>query len=552
MDSRVRARGLVTIAAVAAIAATLAGSGSATIQTGPTIQVAPHISGTAQQGAVMSSTGGSWNSTGHTTFAYKWESCDSSGGSCSDISSATSETYTLQSSDIGLTVRSVVTATDTTGSTSQESDNYLGPVAAATAPANVAVPTISGTATVGSTLTADKGTWSGTEPIAHAYRWERCDSSGADCSSIGSATNHTYVLTNNDQGHKLRVEVTASNAAGSAQATSASTAVIAASVPANTVAPKVSGNAVVGQNLSVTTGTWIGTTPLTYTYQWQRCDSNGNSCTNITNATRTNYQIVTDDTGSKLRATVTATNSAGNSSATSNIVGPVPSSAPVNTATPVLSGTLTTGQNISVTSGTWTGLAPISYGYAWQRCNATASVCSAITGASHSSYLLQSVDVAAYMRVIVTATNKGGTATMTSNLVGPVLAALPRGATKLPNGLTSVPVDSLPTNAVLTLTSLKLTPTVIKHRHSIKLTVKVVAGSYVISGARLSVTATKPTWISRVTVLRTNINGLVTVLIRPTLKAPFKGTLILRLKALPTHGPTPTSATKTVKITMRK
>ena len=551
MDSRVRARGLVTVAAAAAIAATLAGSGGASIKSAPTNNTPPTVSGSAVEGSVVTSQSGSWTGS-NDHYAYKWETCDNTGANCSDISGATSATYTLQHSDVNLTVRSVVTATNTDGSASQESSNYIGPIAAAQTPANVGLPTISGTATVGSTLTADKGNWSGTEPIAHTYQWERCDSSGGNCTNISSATNHTYLLTNNDQGHKLRVVVTASNAGGSAQATSAATSVVAASIPVNTVPPAVTGTAAIGQNLAVSTGTWVGTTPITYTYAWQRCDSNGNNCNPITNATRSSYQVVADDTGSKLRAKVTATNSAGNASATSNIVGPIASTAPVNTVAPALSGTLTSGQSVSVTAGTWTGQTPISYAYAWQRCNATASVCSAITGANRSTYQLQDADVSAYIRVTVTASNKGGSGTANSNIVGPVVAPLPRGATTLPSGLVSVPVDSLPTTDILKIASVKVTPTSIKHRHSIKITVKVVDGAFLVSGARLAVTATKPTWITRVTPAHTNINGLVTILIRPTLKAPFKGTLILRLQALPGHGVTPKSGIRTLKITMRK
>ena len=60
---------------------------------------------------------------------------------------------------------------------------------AATPPVNAAIPTISGTAREGQTLIASSGSWGGALPIAYAYAWQRCDSSGAGCSAIAGADN---------------------------------------------------------------------------------------------------------------------------------------------------------------------------------------------------------------------------------------------------------------------------------------------------------------------------------------------------------------------------
>jgi subtilisin family serine protease len=97
----------------------------------------------------------------------------------------------------------------------------------ATPPSNTSPPTISGTAQSGQTLTANPGTWSGTTPISYAYQWRRCDTSGNNCLDIAGATAQTYLLTGSDVGSTIRVVVTASNGGGSAQATSAQTAVVA-------------------------------------------------------------------------------------------------------------------------------------------------------------------------------------------------------------------------------------------------------------------------------------------------------------------------------------
>ena len=68
-----------------------------------------------------------------------------------------------------------------------------------------ALPTIGGTAQQGQTLTATSGSWDGTTPITYTYQWQRCNSSGSSCGSIGSATNQNYVASNGDVGRTIRV-----------------------------------------------------------------------------------------------------------------------------------------------------------------------------------------------------------------------------------------------------------------------------------------------------------------------------------------------------------
>ncbi len=87
--------------------------------------------------------------------------------------------------------------------------------------------------------------------------------------------------------------------------------------------------------------------------------------------------------------------------------------APVNNAAPAIGGTLTVGDVLSSTKGTWSG-SPSSYAYHWQDCDSTGKGCANISGASAATYTLTSSDVGHTLRVSVTATNAAGSATANS------------------------------------------------------------------------------------------------------------------------------------------
>ncbi len=79
--------------------------------------------------------------------------------------------------------------------TSTVDDFGGGTITASNAPpVNTSLPTISGTTTVGQQLTASPGSWTGTPAPTFTYQWIRCDSAGANCNPIGSATNASYTL----------------------------------------------------------------------------------------------------------------------------------------------------------------------------------------------------------------------------------------------------------------------------------------------------------------------------------------------------------------------
>ena len=106
-------------------------------------------------------------------------------------------------------------------------------------PSNAARPTISGTPANGFTLTANRGRWRGTPPIAFSYQWLRCNAQAEGCITIPGATAATYAVTGSDVARTLRVRVTARNAHGSASSTSLQTVAVGAgsvvSIPVSSV-----------------------------------------------------------------------------------------------------------------------------------------------------------------------------------------------------------------------------------------------------------------------------------------------------------------------------
>lgn len=173
-------------------------------------------------------------------------------------------------------------------------------------PVNTVAPVASGTGEVGQTLSVTTGTWTGLEPITYSYQWQR------DGVNIGGATNSTYTLVSGDADTDVRCVVTGTNDDGSSSANSNAISVLYP--PVNTVAPVASGTGNIGQTLSVTTGTWVGTEPITYSYQWQRDGVNIGSATNNT------YTLVTADGDTDVRCVVTGTNDDGSASANSNAI----------------------------------------------------------------------------------------------------------------------------------------------------------------------------------------------------------------------------------------
>jgi hypothetical protein len=137
---------LIATVAVFASMGTAQSSTAAQAQYAPSNTGAPTISGNPQEGQTLTASTGTWASSSNTTYAYQWQRCNSTGAACAAIAGATNQTYVIGSADVGNTLRVLVTATNTDGSSSAPSAP-TGVVTARTATTTTVTQTTQGTAT---------------------------------------------------------------------------------------------------------------------------------------------------------------------------------------------------------------------------------------------------------------------------------------------------------------------------------------------------------------------------------------------------------------------
>ena len=175
-------------------------------------------------------------------------------------------------------------------------------------------PTVTGTAEVDQTLTADTSGIrddDGLTDVSYTYQWIRVE--GGTESDIAGARSSTYTLVDDDEGKTIKVKVTFTDDADNPETlTSAPTAAVTPNTAA-TGAPTITGSAQVGRRVDAdTTGIMDadGLTSVSYTYQWIRVA--GGTESDIAGARSSTYNLVAADEGKTIKVEVTFTDDGGN------------------------------------------------------------------------------------------------------------------------------------------------------------------------------------------------------------------------------------------------
>jgi hypothetical protein len=197
--------------------------------------------------------------------------------------------------------------------------------------------------------------------------------------------------------------------------------------PSSTSLPVLSGVAQEGAVLSATTGSWSGS-PTGFAYRWQRSSDRGQTWLDIAGATSAAYPVSAADVGFTIRAVVTASNSGGSGSAASAPSAAVLPAPPASLSPPTISGTTREHETLTADAGSWSG-SPTGYAFGWERCGGG---CAAIPGADGATHLLTAADVGFTVRVVVTASNAGGSGSAASSATTPVEPASPPGNVEPP------------------------------------------------------------------------------------------------------------------------
>ena len=363
-----------------------------------------------------------WAGTPVPTYSYAWYRCDNESSktqgelpsNCFIVSEAVDKSYTISSSDYLKYLLIKITGANTHGNVSIWTPSTKQILAG---PTNITLPTLSGTAAVGQTLSATKGSWSGSPAPKLTYQWLSCtnNSSTDSCTDIAGAKSTTLRLLVAQAGLYLRVRENATNTIATTSTYSIPTAAIG-SPPIASGTLTQSGTASVGSTLTLTDGlTWVGYPTPSVSTQWYRCTARVSAqskivpttCSSISGATSSSYQLTSNDAGKFITTARIANLTTGPVYAIAPSTTTAIGQAPTNSAAPTVSGTAAVGQTLSATTGTWSGSPAPKLTYQWLSCtnNSSTDSCTPITGATRNTFKLLTAQAATYIRARVTATN---------------------------------------------------------------------------------------------------------------------------------------------------
>lgn len=304
--------------------------------------------------------------------------------------------------------------------------------------------------------------------------------------------------------------------------------------------PTTSGLAKEGQTITSAPGSWTDS-PTGFAYQWKRCAPEFEPCAPIAGATGATYVLTAEDVGSRVQVLVTASNAKGSNSAASFPTEIVATSAvaPANTALPTIAGIVEDRQTLTASPGAWTGTEPIGYAYQWQRCSTALNGCAPIAEATQPTYVVTQEDLGSRFVVTVTATNRGGTGTATSERTEHVVSAKPRpGADRLP-------VEEVDGSNDLRVAKVSVAPAKLRPRGSVLVTVRVTdRRGFLIEGAGVTVSGPRGVAGGEAS---SNAAGVARVRVRAGKKPP--ASVLLVVTASSPEDPAVTDR-KTVRVTV--
>jgi hypothetical protein len=361
--------------------------------------VLPVITGSLRVGGTLSVSTGTWIGT-PASNTYQWQS-SVNGTDWDSISGATNATFVIQANQAGLFLRAQVFG-NKTSSASVVYRITASTLSTAMVPAlniqNTALPVVSGAWTEGTTISTTTGSWSATGTFTYQWQSSSDNSTWAD---ISGATSTSFVLTSSEASKYVRVQVVNTTSSGAGIAQSASRSKVGA--PFNTVLPAITGTLKIGSTQTVSTGTWSNT-PTSYSYQWQK-SSDGISWINLSDETANTYVPTFDVANLQIRVNVGGVNTVDTATVTSAVIsGFVP---PQATVVPAITGTRTTGQTLTSSSGTWPSTSS-GYLYQWQRSSDGGVTWTSISGATSSTYVLATADAGYQIRSQVSLTANAG------------------------------------------------------------------------------------------------------------------------------------------------
>ena len=221
------------------------------------------------------------------TRTYAWYRCANQVNSdsavvpagCAVIAGATASSYEFVAADVGKYVLASVTITNELGSAKRFTASS---VMVNSGPENVSIPAPSTgnlVLKVGSTITANDGTWTALPAPTFSYQWYRCGApvsrsatTQIGCSAISGATSKNYLISIADAGQYLSVSVRANNPYATEVIYSPSTTDVGEDIhfedEPKLIAARNKGDVVSLQPLSIR-----GTPSPAQSYRWFRCDS---------------------------------------------------------------------------------------------------------------------------------------------------------------------------------------------------------------------------------------------------------------------------------------